>query len=300
VLLAVLFMAYYLNRNWMELQKHKWDFDPALFLFSCVLLWIAMGSATFMNKLIFKTIAGAHFSFWHMFKIFNLTNIGRYLPGKLWNVLGLFYLTKEYGISKRDTMLAVIISEIGYKGSAIIIGILYFMFAPLYKNLLPVMIAVLILFLIVIHPRILGYLINILLKLIKKQPVEITFNYLVQAKYILLYFIVWFLHSLAFYVFVNSFTSTETIGIFHFLTIMPLCWIVGYIIIFAPGGIGVREGMLVLILGQYIPSELAAVIAISQRIWFILIEGINTLIAVTITSKNPTTKLEITKENDSL
>jgi len=297
MLIAVSFMAYYLNRNWMELQNYKWDFDFPLLLFSCVLLWIAMGSATFMNKLIFKAIAGADFSFWQMFKIFNLTNIGRYLPGKLWNVLGLFYLTGERGVSKRDTMLAIIISEIGYKGSAIIIGILYFIFAPLYKNLLPVMIAVLILFLIAIHPRILGYLLNMLLKLIKKQPVEIAFNYLTQAKYILLYFIVWFLHSLAFYVFVNSFTSTETIGIFHFFTIMPLCWIVGYIMIFAPGGIGVREGMLVLILVQYMPSEIAMVIAISQRIWFILIEGVDALIALTITSKNPAFNREITKED---
>lgn len=299
VLFALAFMAYYLNRNWGELQQYSWEFDLKLFLLSCVFLWVAFASATFMNKIIFGELAGADFTFWQMFKIYNLANVGRYLPGKLWNVLGLFYLTSERGIGKRHTTIAVVASEIGYKGSAIIIGLLYFIFSPSFKNLLPVMIVILFLSLILIHPRIIGYLLNLLFRLFKKQPIEMTFSYATLIKYILFCFIVWFLHSLAFYIFVNAISTTEPFNTIHFFTIMPLCWVVGYIMLFAPGGIGVREGMLVLILGEYLPSEIALVIAISQRIWFILIEAINVLIAISIPSNKQSLEHKISGDIDA-
>lgn len=292
VAIAIIFMAYYLYLNWEELQQYEWQFDIKLLLLSSVLLWIAFNSATFMHKQIFHNIAGFKFSFWQMFRIYNISNLGRYLPGKLWNILGLYYLTKEQGASKSQTTLAVITNEIGYKGSAIVIGLLYFIFSPIFKKYMPIMLAILIVFLIAIHPRILSYGLNYFLKLFKKQAIKVSFNYLTIIKYILYYFVVWFLHSLAFYVFVNAITSIESINIIHFFTIMPTCWIVGYIMLFVPGGIGVREGMLVLVLSEYLPAEIALVIAISQRIWFIIIEGINAIIAMLMSSK-------ITKETTS-
>ena len=51
--------------------------------------------------------------------------------------------------------------------------------------------------------------------------------------------------------------------------------VVGYIMLFAPGGIGVREGMLTLTLSEFMSPEVALVIAIAQRIWTLAVEGMN-------------------------
>ena len=72
-------------------------------------------------------------------------------------------------------------------------------------------------------------------------------------------------------------TYLNSIGFIRFSTILPLCWVVGYIVLLAPGGLGVREGMLTLTLSEFLSPEIALTIAIIQRVWFILVEGFNFL-----------------------
>lgn len=223
-----------------------------------------------------------------MFRAYNISNIGRYLPGKVWSIFGLFYFTGQYGINKKQTTLAIIANEVSYKGSGVLLGLCYFLFSSSFQNYLPLMIALLVACLVVIHPRILDKIINLALKLIKKQPIEIDFSYSTIFVFFLMYIIVWEIHSLAFYVLVNSITPLESVNIFKFSTILPLCWVVGYIILLTPGGIGVREGMLVITLGEFLTPEVALVVAILQRIWFILVEGINVLISFAIPVKTNT------------
>jgi len=43
--------------------------------------------------------------------------------------------------------------------------------------------------------------------------------------------------------------------------------------------------MLVIILGEFLPAEVALVIAVTQRIWFTIVEGINIIISFAIPAK---------------
>jgi len=54
--------------------------------------------------------------------------------------------------------------------------------------------------------------------------------------------------------------------------IYALSHVVGLIALFAPGGLGVREGALAVQLGRLLPSGIAEALAIGIRIWFTLIE----------------------------
>jgi len=285
IIAALGFMSYYLAENWSTLKQHDWQFDITLFLLSSALLWLAFFFSIYLIQQAFIRIANAKISLFQLFRVFNIANLGRYLPGKIWNILGMYYLVGEYGISKKQTTIAILASEISYKGSALLIGICYFIFSPLYGQYLPVMITLLACSLIFIHPRIVDKLVNYGLRLFKKQTIQINYSYSTILVFFLLYIIVWMIYSLAFYVFVSSLTSLESVNIFQFFTILPLCWVVGYIMIFAPGGIGVREGMLVIILGEFLPAEVALVIAVTQRIWFTIVEGINIIISFAIPAK---------------
>jgi uncharacterized membrane protein YbhN (UPF0104 family) len=59
---------------------------------------------------------------------------------------------------------------------------------------------------------------------------------------------------------------------FYVIGIYALGWIAGYITIFAPGGLGIRESVLVLLLGSMIEPELAIVYASIHRFMFIIAE----------------------------
>ena len=49
-----------------------------------------------------------------------------------------------------------------------------------------------------------------------------------------------------------------------------LAWIIGFLAFFTPGGLGVRETVLVLMLNLYLPVYISAVLAILSRVWWII------------------------------
>jgi len=282
MLLALAFMVYYLAKNWGNLVQYQQQFNIMYMLVAVGLLWLALASHVILMQLIFADLAGVKISFWKMFRIFNLANLGRYLPGKLWSVMGMYYFTGEYGVSKKNTTLAVIANEIGFKGAGLLLGVCYLLFSNSFQGYLPVLTLLLIASLMALHPGIIGRVINFVLKLLKKEQLEISFRYLTILKLFLYSILLWLIYSLAFYVLVRSITSIELRNPFKFAAILPLSWTIGYIALFAPGGFGVREGMLVLLLGEMLPPEIALAIAVVQRLWFLLVEGANALIALAI------------------
>jgi glycosyltransferase 2 family protein len=285
ILATIAFFAHYLYDSISNLPENKWEFNPVLFSLSVVLLLLAMAASALIYKLIFDTIAGNLITFPKMFKIVSLSNLGRYLPGKLWSVLGFYYFTDEFGISKKQTTLGIIISEVSSKTSALLIGLCYFFFSTSYRNLIPLMVILLALCFILIYPRIIQWIVNILFRILRRPPVEIEFSYLSILKFNFYCIFVWLLYSLAFYAFVNSITTLSNVSLLKFATILPFCWVVGYIILIAPGGLGVREAMLIVMLGEFLPHELAVIIAVFQRVWFTLVEGITILISLAIPTK---------------
>ncbi|MCP4583506.1 MAG: flippase-like domain-containing protein [candidate division Zixibacteria bacterium] len=283
IVAALSIMGYYFQDNWASLQEYEWDIDIKLMLLSSILLWFAISGYIFVVNYILKKLTGVKIRFIQMYRIINITNIGRYLPGKLWNMVGFFMYVEEYGLTKKQITLSIMASEVAGKGGALFLGLFYFLFSTKFQNLLPLMIALLAACLIVMHPRVLEKIVNIGLKILKKQPVKISFSYGNMLVFFLIYIGVWLIYSLAFYTLVKSITPVE-INFIHFMPILPMCWVVGYIMLFAPGGIGIREGMLTLTLSEFMSPEIALTIALAQRIWTLGVEGLNFLHSMMIKS----------------
>jgi len=281
-LFGVFFLAYYLTKNWDNLGRYEWKFDFWLFALSAALLWLAIAGSVFTYARLLNMISEKPLSFFKVYRLFNLTNIGRYIPGRLWSIIGFVYYSGEYGISPKRAAVATIINEVASKTAALSVGLLYFIFSNEYSHFLPIMLAVLALDFVIIYPKTLNRVANAILKLMKKQPVEIDFSYAAVLKICGMYVIVWLFHSIAFYVLIAAITKIGPVNPLQFAAILPLCWIIGYLVIFAPGGIGVREAMLVVMLGRFMPQEVALIIAIVQRIWFTLVEAINFVSALII------------------
>jgi uncharacterized membrane protein YbhN (UPF0104 family) len=91
------FAAAYLARHGGELRSHGWDADPgalaasgaagglALVVFG--LLWVAL-----LRQTVPETGVGEAFRVW------SISNLARYVPGKIWQVSGLAWLARRSGI----------------------------------------------------------------------------------------------------------------------------------------------------------------------------------------------------------
>jgi len=95
------------------------------------------------------------------------------------------------------------------------------------------------------------------------------------------YSLSWIIQGFAFTLLIKAFFP-EYNQIYFFLIAYAFSWIIGFISIFAPSGIGVKESVLILLLNQVMLPTESIVIAITARIW---ISGMEIIIASTLTLK---------------
>ncbi len=282
ILLAFGFMAYYLTVNWSKLNGFDWHINIWYLIISIILTWLALFGPVVVFRLLFTKIAGYRFNLPEIFRIFNLSFIGRYLPGKVWSVLGMVYYTGEYGIGKRLSMTAVIINEVCFKGSGLFWGLAYFLISRKYTEFHIPVVSVMILAFIAIHPSILRKVLDYGSRLLKKDTIELNISYSSIIIYFVIYLVFWGIYGLSLYMLIQAVHPINAVNAAAVISFLPLAWTIGYLAVFIPGGIGVREALLVALLSAYMSAEIALVIALVQRIISTLIEAVNALVSLTI------------------
>ena len=68
--------------------------------------------------------------------------------------------------------------------------------------------------------------------------------------------------------------------VFALISSMSVSWIIGYIAIFTPGGLGIREGIMFLMLKQFSNVKTALILPIATRLIYIIIELLLGLIGI--------------------
>jgi hypothetical protein len=87
----------------------------------------------------------------------------------------------------------------------------------------------------------------------------------IGARVIPLYAATWLLIGVSFWMTARAFVHVSPSDVALYTGAFAAAWIVGLLAIYAPGGIGVREAVLVAILGPHIGSADALVIAVASR-----------------------------------
>ena len=125
---------------------------------------------------------------------------------------------------------------------------------------------------IIINPRVFQYLLTLFLKKIKKEPVDLSFDLRItnKIKIILYYAFSDFLTGVGFFYLINSITYLSFSDLFGVVGAYILAGVLGFLAFFAPSGLGVREGILVLFLQFYFPINIAILISLLARIWTVL------------------------------
>jgi len=75
-----------------------------------------------------------------------------------------------------------------------------------------------------------------------------------------------------------------------FILIYVAAWFTGFVSIFAPSGIGVRESIMILLLSLSISTTEAAAIAVFARVWTTSVELLMTLMSVFVNDTSSTTE----------
>ena len=205
------------------------------------------------------------------------SQLGKYLPGKVWLLLSRFYFYESKGKSKKAISVALYLETVTVIMAAGLISLAAF---ALFKGVRPFysgnqfgwLIVLCMIAFISIHPRILQKILNWAFIKLKREPLYLSISYPDILWILSVCILAWVIGGIGFYLFIDSIypVSPETI---LFLTGALACSsILGLIAIFAPSGLGVREGVLVYLLSYTMPESVAVIISILTRIWMTLIE----------------------------
>ena len=218
---------------------------------------------------------GAPPTYWTVFRITAISQLGKYLPGKVLFVGNFYLLSRVAGIGNLQIGAAFAISMALWILTAILCGL------PVLGLLQPALrytvLILPLLLVLLIHPRVLGLLVSLAQRLgerLRPAPVggpdggaatdsqdqsELLAGldapfYLRTA---LLYLMTWALAGLGAYLSLAAFTDVE-ISVYPLaLASISLGTVAGFLALFAPVGLGIREGVGALVLAPSVGADIA-------------------------------------------
>jgi len=199
-------------------------------------------------------------------KIFFFSEVGKYLPGKVWVTVGRIMMYSKMGVD-RERGIFILILELSVMIFTAIIypGRIILHYITLKPAILTIFLSAIpvLLFLII-------WKYHISVEKIKKYTIQFT----IPAVTIFISFtFFWFILGCAFQYLIYYFTQID-IGSFHAMQIFSASWVVGFLAFFMPVGLGVREAFMTELLIPVIGNQDALLIAVIARIWWTFIEAI--------------------------
>jgi len=225
--------------------------------------WLILKFFTPFSPDILKTI-GIYFK----------SNIAKYLPGNLGQFLGRQIFGVSLGMMQAQlalssvfeigfTILSALIIALAFGGSKIVEA-----YRALFPNgslfLIGIIICVLIVAIILLLIFKKYRIITEILKLLKEKVFWIR-----SIAILLLYIVQFLLFGIIFALLVRLSVQTSIADVFIFLAASVISWLAGFIIPGVPGGIGIRESVLLLTLPMF-PQDVILSAAIIQRIIMIV------------------------------
>jgi len=221
-------------------------------------------------------------------RVFFVTNLARYVPGAVWQFAGLAAMSAQEGASPVAASVGVLLQQVvllstGFvlilSGAPHVLGAWAQTLDTLSQLLLA---AALMVGLILSGPRALP-VVRRWAERVFKRPIPLpTPPPRAFALYVIRAALGWVGYGIAFWLFGRALFGAAAPHVWLAATAYLSSYLLGLLAVFAPGGIVVREGALVLQLKAAIGADRALVLAVASRLWLVALEIIGALVVVLI------------------
>jgi hypothetical protein len=252
-------------------ERSLWTPGPVLFAVSSLLLLVAYFMSAALWGSIVVDLGGPRLSPREAIRIFMIANLGRYLPGKVWQIAGLAALAKGRGVAPATAAGAAVLGQGVAVVAAAAVGLGVLLGGPAsYRpwgilGLALVVVAVLSLAV----PRIAQALVRAWFRLVRSES-RPDVSGVRTLRWLALYVLNWVLYAASFWVLARS-LGFEGPPI-PVASAFAAAYVLGYAMVFAPAGLGPREGFLIAFLTPHLGAAASGVVAIVARVWTTLVE----------------------------
>lgn len=265
--IALIGLLWVIIRNW----------DSLVDALAVLPAWIAVGSAMLAVVYVFFTLwswrviladLGSDLGWGASVQLFGVSQIGKYIPGGVWNIVAAAQIGRDYRIPARRSAtamtLAVLISLLSGTGIGVItvLGTSVTLQVPTW-----LIVTLLVALIVLLTPPVLNRLIAFGFKLLKRPAPEHQMTARGLAIATLLAIIAWCVAGVQIWLLAIGFgMQLDVTGLLLSVGAYALAWVVGFLVVFVPAGTGVRESVLGLFFSGILSSGGVLAVVLVSRI----------------------------------
>ncbi len=265
----------YLSMAFLVVFLYKYDYlslkglalDPVYIIPATLLLWggFFMSTISWWKAL---QIHNIHVSKRLAIASHGLSVFAKYIPGKVWVILGRASFVSLDDYSMRNASYISLKEQLIYVWLGLLIGIGPLLYFYPFNGFVILVVFLTIFFTFFLYSKGFHQFVIHLLSKVFRKKLEVPLVTIKEVIPLILYVLAyWGLWMLAFYFFVSAFHIEFSIAV---IFSWPLSISLGVLALITPGGIGVREGIMIgFMVLTGMPLEEATTIAVISRLWFI-------------------------------
>ena len=286
-LVAFGFLVAVVRSQWSLLKDYQWQLSPAWALLALLGLELTWLFELDTWRTILRSLGGP-LPFWRAARIWFLSNLLRYIPGNIWQFLGMAEMSADDGIPRLVTLTSIVLHQAistmaGLVLAAVYYGIVGYAPSPvggetewsgigsLWIARMRLLLLLVPLTLLLLQPRLLERILNWALAKVGRPPVKVTLTWGQIWVLLLRYLIVWLAMGLSFAAMTRALAPTKwPQAVPSLVAAWTAAYVIGYLSLLTPSGLGVREGVMTVLLLPLFPLSVAAVVAIAARLWMVV------------------------------
>jgi hypothetical protein len=274
-LAIVWFAGSTLIRNWEDLrtQPLDWRIQPGWIILSAVVVWLMYAILIAAWQRMLQGWA-QRLGGWTAARIWTVSSLGKYVPGKVWAVAGMALMSKEAGIAPwAATGSAVVLQALAIGTGAAVAGLTG---AGALESARPGARAALV---ILVAGSLLGVALllwpPVLRRLLRLAGADsagtapaaggILFGIIANV-------IAWIGYGIALWLLARGLLPDSGLRLLPAIAVFTASYLAGFLALLAPGGLGVREGLFILMLQGSIGIGAATALALASRLMLTLTE----------------------------
>lgn len=254
----------------------EWQPDALLLVVALVMLVGVFCAHCFLWRQITTRLGGIKPGLQSSLRMYFVAGLGRYIPGKLWQIAGLAVLAQKAGVSPVAATAALIAAQFAFLTS----GLLYLsLLLPGWGGYAPIAAGMATLFIgggafFTFTSTRTGHDARLWLTGRFGQRFGSTLMLIDRivwrdaVLWWLAYALTWGLLGAAFVVLVRAFVPLEGAQYFHVAGTVAAAYLFGYVAFFSLAGLGIREAVMLGLLNQVMPAPAALIVSVASRVWF--------------------------------
>ncbi|HSU18045.1 lysylphosphatidylglycerol synthase domain-containing protein [Longimicrobium sp.] len=268
---AAFFLVRSIARDWPRVRAFDWQVDPLLLAASIALLVAMLVWGVWVWGMVLRRFEHAPVRFGTLLRIWFLSNLARYIPGTVFQFLTAAQLSRSAGLSAAVLLTSLLVHTGITLLSALLVSA-WTLAAPLFPALPPPAViaigaAATVAAAGFVHPRFLNAMLGIIPRLLKRETIRWNGSWGYGLGLLAMSLASWAMYGAAYWLFLRSLTPMAPAHLPMVSGVNALSFAAGWIVFFAPGGLGVREYAMKQLLLPLLPVGVAALISIAARLW---------------------------------